>query len=183
MRTFIAVPVEKSLVPKILELQQKFAEFGRVLKFVEPQNLHFTLKFLGEIDEAKCEDVIKALTPLFSGQQSFEIGIKGLGCFPSCARARVVWLGIESGGEEFIELARKVENVLHAIGFPEERAYSPHLTIFRVKARPQEKFLGILNQLKRAEIGKMRVKKIIFYRSLLKPNGPEYKPLYEWKLE
>jgi 2'-5' RNA ligase len=183
MRCFIGIPIDQALLPRILDIQKRFKRFGNVLKFVEPENLHFTVKFLGEVSETTVEKIKSLLNQVFSELEPFEIMLKGIGVFPNQNCIRVVWVGVASGKEKLSWLMEEVDNALHSLGFPREATHVPHLTLFRVKAKPpREHFVKLLNELEDVYVGEMTVKEIILYRSTLTPNGPIYTRLHRWEL-
>ncbi len=184
MRAFIGVPIDISLIPRIIEIQKKFNVFADSVKFVESENLHFTIKFLGNITPEIYKNIKLILHKKLSGKNGFEISLKGLGVFPSLNYIKVLWIGVENGREKLISLMEKVDDIISSLGIAKENSYIPHLTILRVKKKlPREHFVNIFNEIKDIEIGKMTVSKLIFYQSILKPTGPIYTPLYELPLE
>lgn len=179
-RCFLAIPIKNHL-EKIIELQKKFKPFGNMLKFVEPHNLHLTLKFLGEIDFETIEKIKTILTPVMDNYKPFEIFLKGLGVFPNKNFIRVLWIGIENP-QQLISLMKSVDQKLSDLGFQKEKSYIPHLTIARVKKRPNEHFVKLIDELVNIEIGKILVKDIIFYQSKLYSSGPVCTELFRWQL-
>lgn len=179
-RCFLAIPV-KTHVEKIIEIQKKFKPFERALKLVEPHNLHFTVKFFGEIDHKTIEKIKIALTPVLDNYEPFEILLKGLGVFPNRNFIRIIWIGIEDQ-EKFISLLKSVDQKLSELGFQKEKDYIPHLTIARVKRRLDEHFMKLIDELVNIEIGKIIVDKVVLYESRLYPTGPVYTELFRWDL-
>jgi len=143
MRLFVAVDIDENLKPKILKLQEKFRLRG--VKLVEPENLHFTLKFLGEQPEKNIYE-IKHILEKISSMQSFEIKIAGVGAFPSEKFIRVLWLGYEP---------------------------QPHLTLARVSSHSNE-IQNMLQSVKDVEIGTMKVNSFSLKSSSLTGKGPVY---------
>jgi len=136
VRAFVAVfpplPVRRALAGAARELQMA----GEV-RWVRPENLHLTLKFLGEISDDDLSLVSGALEPLGPRYAPFEAGLSGFGAFPSPKRARIVWAGIGEGSEPLRSLATDVEASLEPLGFVREgREYTPHLTLGRARGRP-----------------------------------------------
>ncbi len=182
IRAFIGIPVEnQEVIEKILKIQKHLKNFSGI-KLVEPQNLHFTLKFLGNISELQVEEIKNSLTPLFSQYAQFQILLKGIGVFPSENYIRVIWIGIEDS-ETLVTLMEAVDNKLDELGFRKENSYIPHLTIARVKKLSErEKLVKLLREIASETIGKFTVKKIVFYRSKLLPSGAMYTKICEWFL-
>jgi len=165
MRLFVAVDIDENLKPKILKLQEKFRLRG--VKLVEPENLHFTLKFLGEQPEKNIYE-IKHILEKISSMQSFEIKIAGVGAFPSEKFIRVLWLG--SSGLEL--LMKKVQDSLSAVR-KDEYEPQPHLTLARVSSHSNE-IQNMLQSVKDVEIGTMKVNSFSLKSSSLTGKGPVY---------
>ena len=179
MRSFIAVELDEELVPKVVDAQSQISA-GKI-KFVEPENLHFTLKFLGEITEAKANEVTAALRKICSALSPFSVSLKGVGVFPSLQYIKVIWIGMES--EEFFMLAKLVDSGMGKLGFKQERNIVPHLTVGRVKAagnkaRLQEQ----ISALKNVKIGDMTVNSVKLNKSELTRKGPIYTDIEEISL-
>lgn len=184
MRAFIAVPIPEAIRAKIAGIQQTLAATGAKINFVEPRNLHFCLKFLGEIPD-NAVPKLKELIEKVAGQNSaFDLRIAGAGAFPSTKYVRVFWLGVAEGKEQLIGLAVALEAECQAAGFrPEERPFTPHLTVGRVKfVHEKEKLRAAIEGLAGADIGMMRVDAIKLFKSTLTPAGPVYEELHSARL-
>jgi len=180
VRSFISIDIEDELiVSKIRRIQDDLLSTGAKLKLVEPQNLHYTLKFLGEIPEHKVQEITEILKTLESN--TFKIHICELGCFPSINRINVIWLGAAEGSDKLIELAKWVEGKLTEMGFPRERKkFTPHLTIARVKyAHNKQQLQKKILQLSDIDVGEFTVSAVRLKKSTLTPKGPIYDTLYE----
>ncbi|MCX6819206.1 MAG: RNA 2',3'-cyclic phosphodiesterase, partial [Candidatus Aenigmarchaeota archaeon] len=127
MRCFVAVDIPEELKSKIKELQDQLSSCD--VKLVEPKNLHFTLKFLGELEENAIKEVNQRLSEIASNLPSFSILLSSVGVFPSASYIRVIWIGSKS--QDFANLHKAVADALQDIGEPEKEAI-PHLTIARV---------------------------------------------------
>lgn len=185
MRTFIAIELDKTIKDTVSALIQKLDTGGRNFRWVKPQGMHLTLKFLGEVSEDKITEVKSVLGSIAKDYSRFPLSLKETGTFPPAARVpRVVWIGIEKN--EFLQnIQARVEKELHNIRFPKEkRKYHPHLTLGRVKGLQNiETVMETLNQNKEAEFGRMTVNKITLFKSTLKPTGAEYTILSEFCLK
>lgn len=178
IRSFIAIEISKDIKNEIREWQEGLKKSVNGVKWVNPDNIHITLKFLGNIHENQIPDLKQAVSKSVSGMDRFDIEVSGEGCFPNIRRPRVIWLGVEKGKDILKKIAGNIENECAKIGFEKERRpYSPHFTIGRVK------FLKDTSGLQRyfTENGfKSKIftaKEIILMRSELTPSGAVYIPL------
>ena len=175
MRVFVAVEISKEEILKKIETFQK--NVGIDAKPTKIDHIHFTLKFLGEIDENKCEqvkDTIKKIS--FS---SFDLSLKGVGGFPNLKNPRVIWIGIDKNGvEKLTAIANEIGIKLTAIGFENDKKFKPHLTIFRIKKKIND-ISVMMKDYQTIEFGTQTVSKIKVKRSVLSPKGPEYSDLLE----
>lgn len=183
MRTFIAIEIEEPLRKEFSFLQNELRKSQADVKWVEPKNMHLTLKFLGETKEEKVEKIKEVLKKLTQELRPFEITFCNLGAFPNLSSPRVIWIGIDKGKEELTKLARGIEEHLEELGFPKEkRPYSGHLTLGRIRSmRNKENLKKIIEEKMgfQAE-NELYVNRIVFFRSELKPSGPIYTKLAEF---
>lgn len=180
MRIFIAIDFPQEVITRIVRisayLQTQVPE--RSLKWVEPENLHLTLKFLGEIQKDRVNEIERIMAKILKGQPSFNITIEGLGMYPTASQPRVVWLGIK-GGEPLQEIHRQMDQKLKSFGDkPEKRSFSPHLTIARVRQNNDRETIQqvgkVLSQYKVESLGTIKVESIQLYKSELMSHGPIY---------
>jgi len=178
MRTFIAVELREELKKKIGELQTPLKKLGADVSWVKPENVHATLKFLGEVTEDKIEKVSSGTKKALEGIKAFNLSLKDLGCFPSIKRPRVVWIGVEKGKEELALMAKKIEQEMEAIGYPREnREFSPHLTIGRVKSPKNIEKLAEQIKTTNFQTEEIEIIEVVVMRSQLNPAGAIYTPL------
>jgi 2'-5' RNA ligase len=136
VRTFVAVFPPPEVRRALVGAAHELPVVGEV-RWVRPENVHLTLKFLGDVSEDDLDRVAEALEPVRLRHGPFEAGLSGFGAFPSSRKARIVWAGIGDGSEPLRALARDVEASLEPLGFErEDRAYVPHLTLGRSRGRP-----------------------------------------------
>jgi 2'-5' RNA ligase len=149
-------------------------------------NLHITLWFIGEVDDHRCEALLRALDHPFD-DHAFDIEINGLGMFPSTGAPRVFWLGVHSGSEDLAQLHSTLAVRLAPLGFEaERRTYSPHLTIARVKEVSRAIPARALREMLRttpAVAGRCRASSVTVFRSRLSPKGATYDPLLRIPLQ
>jgi 2'-5' RNA ligase len=175
MRAFIALELSDEVRAELARLESALKETAADVKWVKPENIHLTLKFLGNIEEAKAEEVTAVLNNIASRNHAFEISLFKLGGFPSLNYPRVIWVGIGKGCGETDKIAKSIEDELEKIGFPKEnRPFNAHLTLGRVKsgrnkAELKEKLLAL--ELRRASCA---VSHITLFESKLTPHGPIY---------
>lgn len=179
VRAFAAVTVREASV--LHALRAATAELGDVrgVKWVRPDQLHFTLKFLGEIPSPRVAAAREALRSACAGTPPFDLVLAGLGAFPPGGPPRVVWAGCGEGHEALEGLAAQVEAAMTGAGFPAEaRPFAAHLTLGRV--RDPRAARGLRDHLARraaTPFGRLRVGEVVLFRSRLSPAGPSYEPL------
>jgi len=188
IRSFIAVPLERQLLQQIARISQMLKETMRGgVSWVQPASIHLTLKFLGEIQPGKIAEVKNALHAVVPKFEQFELDAAGLGCFPNKNRPRVVWVGLRAP-VELDHLQKSIEDACVELGFErEQRKFSPHLTLGRVKpyARPED-ILCLQQALERIpaiNLGVTHACEVVLFKSDLQPSGAIYSPLISVKLK
>ena len=181
VRAFIAIELSPQAHGELASLQETLKKSGADVKWVEPENIHLTLKFLGDIDPVKTEELKKLLTEAAAASKDFEVTIKGIGAFPNLSSPKVIWAGLDLGAAESIRLADAVEAKLISAGIPkEERKFHPHLTLGRVRnGRDLDKLRKILEATRFEAFAKTRADHITLFRSRLTPKGSIYTPLFK----
>ncbi len=174
MRLFVAVDMDEKIRENLSPLLDQLSKL-RGLKTVERENLHTTLMFLGEVQEAKLKDIQIALSKVEF--EPFKITLKGMGRFPNRGDPRVLWVAIEEGKDEMTRLADNVYSTLKKLGFDRDKSFEAHVTVARVKNRIPELY-RFLEDFKNASFGEMLVKEFRLKQSILKPSGPVYKDVY-----
>lgn len=179
IRAFVAVLMAEDLKKNIAKVQQSVKKLAPDVKWVAPENLHVTLKFLGDVLEDALPDVFAAVEQAARSISPFELSVSGLGAFPSPARARVVWVGVERGVEELRALASEVDTNLAELDFEkEEKEFRAHITIGRVRDGAHlGKLAEGIREIDASGLGVQRVSSIAVMRSDLRPDGPVYSPL------
>jgi len=173
MRTFVAVEVDNKDILRNIMAVQKSTHFKA--KSIRIDQIHFTLQFLGEIDEEKCEKVKDLLRTITFSQ--FDLSLKGVGGFPNLKNPRVIWIGTDKkGAEKLFEITKEVEMRLARLGFEKDKKFKPHLTILRIKHNVGDISLQ-MKEYEAIEFGTQVVSKIKLKRSVLSPKGPEYSDL------
>ena len=136
MRTFIAIELSEEIKATLAQVQSHLKYSGADVKWVEPTNIHLTMKFLGEIDEKTRENVQSILDEIAKTTKPFEISLKDVGAFPKIEFPRIIWVGLGKGAKESTELANNIDVALSTeIGFDKDtRDFVSHLTIGRVRS-------------------------------------------------
>lgn len=151
-------------------------DFSKVIsgKWVERENLHFTYKFLGAVEESKIKDITSVLTPYLRVYESM-LEFRGLGVFPHPKNPRLLWLGLYNPDRAVFEAAMGIDEEMSKIGFPpEKRKFLPHVTLVRIKRSLSTGFLDILREYKKIEAEPMKNFSINLIESKLTPEGPIY---------
>ena len=179
-RLFIAIRLPEDVIHKITEVSHYFKSQlpPEALKWVETENLHLTLRFLGELPEEKIGLVRQALTQVAEAHQPFTLSVEGLGMYPHAKQPRTIWLGIQ-GAKPTLSLHTQIENALEGINLEKEnRPFNPHLTLARIRARTDRKTAHQIGQtlsaFKVGSLGAFEVRQIHLIESKLTPQGPIY---------
>lgn len=180
-RGFIAIDIPSS--QKIVELSNQIKNSGANVKLVELENIHITLKFLGDTEEQYVDKIEEIIKKSIEGIEPFEIKLTGAGVFPNPNYIKVMWIGIKDNGE-LSKISSNINGKLTGLAFEKEkRSFSPHLTIARVRsARNKEKLVEIVEKYRETEFTTAKVDSIKLKRSELTPKGPIYTTLKEVKL-
>jgi len=173
MRCFLAVSIPAEIRKELADFSQGLKDFGR-LNRVKQDNIHVTLKFLGEVGENKLSGISSAMDSIIESE-SFEVSFKGVGVFPNPSRPRVVWAGVERGFGEVVGLHERVDGLLDSLGFSPDERFHPHATIARVRSLVEKKdFKVFLGENEKKVFGSYRVDRVDFMESKLTADGSEY---------
>ena len=185
MRLFIAVELSDEIKDMIEEDISRLKRMGGKITWVKRNALHITLKFLGDVVPERVESIERAMDRTASKIEEFDLEIEGYGSFPpSSPRPRVLWVGVREP-EEITHLQEVLEDELLKEGFQKEtRAFHPHITMGRVKGTSAlRKITEEINSMAGKKFGKIRVRRIVLFRSRLTPEGPIYTELYAAELK
>lgn len=176
MRVFVALSISSSIKEKIADVQRRLKRREDKVKWVNPDIIHLTLKFLGEIGEEKVKKVFQTAEIVGREFSPFSMKIEGMGIFPNFSRPQVVWIGVKEEEEKLKSLVASLGKELKKEGFPEEkREWKPHLTIGRVRfLKEKEKLIDFIQLEKEKRFGEERVKDIKIMQSQLTPGGAIY---------
>jgi 2'-5' RNA ligase len=184
IRSFLAIEIPRLIQKKIEEVQEDLQLSEADIRWVNPEKIHLTLKFFGNIEESRIEPIVKSIERPIQSSAPFSLKVRGLGAFPHLKNPRVIWVGLVDGNEVLAYFQKQLEEELEKIGFePEERAFHPHLTLGRMKSsKGKAELVGRMERYKEEEFGDFKVERIILFKSDLRPTGPIYTPLRELKL-
>jgi 2'-5' RNA ligase len=177
VRAFVAIVLADEIRARLAVEVDRLRAVAPEVAWVARDNLHITLKFLGGVDTARLGDVTAALVSAASGMSLFDVGLRGLGGFPSSTRPRVLWAGLDEGAVPTAALAGRVDGALASLGFPPEtRVFSAHVTLGRVRApRANPRLAEALTR--GGVFGRQRVDRLVLMRSDLSPRGARYTEL------
>lgn len=188
MRTFIAIALPQEIKDSLGRLQNQLKTCGADVKWVEPNNIHLTLKFLGDIDDKKLDKIMRILEDTAKNKNPFQMRIFSIGAFPKMNFPRVIWVGVDKGDSETKQIAEALEEKIAKIGIPkEDRPFSSHITIGRTRSslnreRLVEDLKTLANNFGQENL-EFAVTKITLFKSTLTPKGPIYEVLKETNLE
>lgn len=188
LRTFIAIVLSEEIKDFLVKLQEKLKASNADVKWVKKEGIHLTLKFLGNVEQKKIDEIIKIINNISNHMASFQLELGSIGAFPKKEIPRVIWVDLSKGDEETKAIAQKLEEEIAKLGIPKEkRAFSSHITLGRVKTSLNRKqLIEQLNYLQAnplKEKPKYKVEKITLFKSTLTPTGPIYQVLYEGNLK
>ncbi|NLS45580.1 MAG: RNA 2',3'-cyclic phosphodiesterase [Firmicutes bacterium] len=175
VRCFIAIFLCPSLYKEVTMVQKKLANSGTDIKWVEPSNLHFTLQFLGDVENVRIPNIIHTLKKCLTGFSRFNLKLNGTGAFPNFRNPRVLWIGVSDGSKQLLNLTHMVREAMKIEGFIHDgKNFSPHLTIGRIRSarnlRPLREKLDLGFDI----TGTMEVEEVRFTASELTAKGPIY---------
>jgi 2'-5' RNA ligase len=178
-RSFFAVELSRGIAEGVRRIQAGLREHTTGVSWTRPEGIHLTLKFLGDVDPDRIEGIASKAEAGAWTIGPFSIGVRGCGGFPNPRNLRVIWIGVEEPSGLLKELQARVEQGMEELGFAREgRAYTPHLTIGRLRSgKGKGDVAQALEAMKACDLGTMEVRELCLFRSLLKPTGAEYTKL------
>lgn len=185
IRSFIAIELGDKEKRSLERIQSKLKRELPPVRWVKPAAMHLTLKFLGCVEEDQVPKIVDSMKSAAGGCMPFRVHLSGLGAFPNPRNPRIIWIGIREESGALKRLAGELEKLLSGIGIePEDRPFSPHLTLGRVKERGDGNvFDGVLTAFKDQDAGEAQVDRISLMRSDLTPQGPIYSALRHVELQ
>lgn len=180
VRCFTAVDIgDPGVLRRLVGVQRSLEGTGGDLKVVERENIHVTMKFLGDVREGRLGEVERVMEGV--SFEAFDMTLRGVGVFPHLRRPRVVWAGVTQGAEELKAIFDQLEEGYTSLDFKQERrSFKPHVTIARVRSgRNRGSLVEEIRRLGDEEFGGFEVRKVALKKSVLTPKGPIYSTLAE----
>ncbi len=175
IRTFIAIELPAPVKSDVSHLKETLTRARADVKWVRPENIHITLKFLGNIDEGRVTEAIQGTIDSVSESQPFVLSLNQAGGFPNLDRARILWIDIEKGQDHLSRLHDRIEDCLFGLDFPKEaRPFTPHLTLGRIRSPNGLNGLTDLVRKTSFQSSEFLVDHVSVLSSVLKPAGAEY---------
>lgn len=188
LRCFIAIELPEEVKKSLRELQSRLkAQSQAPVKWVEPSNIHLTLKFLGNVATDRVDAIAAAMSGATQGTGPFSLDVSELGVFPNPKRVQIVWVGLGGGLEKLGALQERIEGAMGKLGFPpEKRRFTPHLTLARLRDRAtpteREKLGRLIAETVLDSARSFGVDSVVLMKSQLTPQGPIYSRLSAAKL-
>ena len=179
IRTFIALELPPSLISLLAKVQEDLQSMGLRAKWVRPENIHLTLKFLGNTNSVDIDKIGGAMVDAVGKINTFNLVAEGIGVFPGIKRPRVIWVGLKGQIQLLFAMQRLLEDNLAALGYKKEkRPFKGHLTLGRFKQSVNPNTIRrVLQELGDLTIEEFTARRVIFYKSDLKPTGAVYSQL------
>jgi 2'-5' RNA ligase len=184
-RSFFAVELSAEIAVEVRKIQGALKEHATGVRWVRPEGIHLTLKFLGEVEQDCIEAIVRKAEGAIQGVGPFTVGIRGGGGFPTVKNPRVIWIGVEDHSGMLKQLQTRIEAGMAELGFTQEkRGFTPHLTVGRLRSGKGSKTVAqAIDAIRTSDLGSLEVREIILFRSHLKPTGAEYTKLGSFPLE
>ncbi len=184
IRAFLAIELPKTVLEKIREVQTEMKLSRADVRWVNPEKIHLTLKFFGNIEEPKVDEIVEGIGETVHKTEPFFLKVRGTGAFPHSKNPRVIWVGLTDERGILVPFQRELERALEKIGFAaEKRPFQPHLTLGRVNSsRGKDELAWRMEKHQEEEFGEFEVKRVVLFKSDLRPTGPIYTALREVKL-
>lgn len=178
IRSFISIPITPAITSAAIKIIKKLKPFDDGIKWVPLDNMHLTLKFLGEVDNVEVHDVCKTIRRVTETLEPFELRFSGTGGFPNALKPRILYAGVDDPTGNLVTLVAGLEKELADLGFkPEPRDYTPHLTLGRTRSnsrRAGNELVDAMTALGDVILGEMVVDEVNLMGSFLDKAGPTY---------
>ena len=184
IRSLLAIELPEAIRKRTEEIQADLRSTNSDVRWVSPEKIHLTLKFFGNVEESRVDTITESIEPLVGGTPHFSLEVRGMGAFPNIKNPRVLWMGLIDEKQVLGPLQKQLESTLETIGFQvEDRPFRPHLTLGRMNSgRGKDELIGRIQRYKEEKFGDVEVKRLVLFKSDLRPMGPIYTPLREMNL-
>ena len=184
MRLFLAIPIDKSILSTLAGAVDKLRETRAPVRWVRPEGMHLTLKFLGETEPDRLGPLVEAVSGVTGGIQPFPLSVSGAGAYPSLKRPRVLWAGVIENSGTLQRLVAGIEEVSEQLGWErEKRRFSPHVTIGRVKGNMNlGRLAAAMEHIREGHWGDQEAGEVVLYSSTLQPGGAVYEKVHVFGL-
>lgn len=184
IRTFIAFPLSIELQKIIKHVQNHLKQLDCHIKWGNPENIHLTIKFLGDVKLKNIEALTNLMSNLFKDTKSIKTDLTQLGAFPNSNRPRIVWIGLKDATQEIARLAKTIDKELGSIGFKKDpKPFTPHITIGRLRSPRNVIHLSqAISEFHLPENHTEHLNRIVLFKSTLTPQGPIHESLLEINL-
>lgn len=184
IRSFVAIELTQETREKLVIIQEQIKQSQAKVRWVNPNGIHLTLKFLGNIHPAQADEIAETAAREVENEPPLTLRPSGLGAFPSLNNPRVIWVGIQGEVERLRNIQTCLESTLERLGFGrEQRPFRPHLTLGRLKdRRRKQRLVHAIDTLQLPEFNSFDVTEIILYKSELRPTGAIYTKLHRMSL-
>jgi 2'-5' RNA ligase len=179
IRCFIALTIPIDIQKRLSDIQAELKHRGAEAHWVKQDNIHITLRFLGDLDLKRVDQITKSWPKIFTQTPNFKINIDTINAFPNIDHPKVLWAGISDGSKETIQLFDMLNDGLAQLGIPKDRElFIPHFTLARCKTNDETR--SCAKAIKKAPMFSIeaRPQSITFYQSILSPSGSIYRPIY-----
>lgn len=186
IRTFVAINASRRVSNNMARVVGRLAATNAQFRWVEPENLHVTLNFVGDVVDVEVPELCKLIKDAIGGFESFDMSLQGVSGFPNPREPRVLWIGVDEGRQNLISLYETLAEVLHQWGVNKDRhEFTPHMTLGRLSrgGRWNEELVKLVHKLRHHDGGFCNVNEVIVYSSFLDRSGPTYTPMARIKLK
>ena len=181
IRAFIAINFNPKIQRSIGRMQDHLRKTNCDIKWVRPENIHITLKFLGNVETKQVDAIKRMLANHYRSTKPLKVELAQLGTFPNINRPRILWIGLKDNKQRLSQTAISLQKALTKIGLEgDQKAFSPHITIGRIRSFKNTNLLS--ESISKYQVPKgltQVITKIILYKSILTSQGPNYEPLYQ----
>jgi len=182
IRAFVGFFTTKKIYEHVEKLEEEAKDIIKG-KWVDPQNMHVTLQFIGYIDESKAVDIIRNIQTITEIYKPFSVKYKSLGAFPSPDKPRILWIGVGEGSTKLKTIAKEIQKINRKSGInPDSKPFHPHVTICRIKEADGKKVAKFIKKYRNFSFGEDTVEKIALIKSTLTPVNPIYTVIEEFYL-